>query len=166
MTSNIKASTWKHFFLDSQEFNYSNKILDKIKIAGAACNTAEKIFTDFSRNPGIGFLSLDASKEKLQLFHNPTILGGTWMNEELKLVALIGLSNKATPIQVVPKSLKEVKVKAPKPQDIITTISEGHVFETIKHSTANFHYKNMIPIPDILLKTFIQLDKVDPESVA
>jgi hypothetical protein len=100
MTSNIKASSWKHFFLDSKEYSYSNKLLTKIKTAGAAGNTAEKIFTDFSRNPGIGFLSLDASEEKLQLFHHPTILGGSWLNKELKLVALIGLSNKATPIQV------------------------------------------------------------------
>ena len=123
MTANIKASTWKQFFLDSQEFNYSNKLLSQIKEAGSAGNTAEKIFTDFSHNPGIGFLSLDASEENLQLFHHPTILGSSWMDEELKLVALFGLSNKATPIQVVPKSLKEIKVKAPKSK---TSSSSSH----------------------------------------
>jgi hypothetical protein len=122
MTSSIiKTSSWKHFFLDSTEFNYSNKLLSKIKEAGSAGNTAEKIFTDFSRNPGIGFLSLDVSEEKLQLFQHPTILGGSWMNEELKLVALIGLSNKATLIQIVPKSLKEVKVKGPISQRSLPT---------------------------------------------
>ncbi len=169
MTANIKASTWKQFFLESQEFNYSNKLLSKIKEAGSAGNTAEKIFTDFSRNPGIGFLSLDASEENLQLFHHPTILGGSWMDEEIKLVALCGLNNKATPIQVVPKSLKEIKVKAPKSQDIISALSQARSFETIdkiSKNSPNIHYKNMIPIPDLLLKTFVQLNKVDPESVA
>jgi hypothetical protein len=167
MTSSIiKSSSWKHFFLDSTEFNYSNKLLSKIKEAGSAGNTAEKIFTGFSRNPGIGFLSLDASEENLQLFYHPTILGDSWMNEELKLVALIGLSNKATPIQIVPKSLKEVKVKGPTPQEIITSLSTTQPFENIKGSSTTFHYKNMIPIPDLLLKTFITLDQTDPKSVA
>lgn len=70
MTSSIiKTSSWKHFFLDSTEFNYSNKLLSKIKEAGSAGNTAKKIFTDFSRNLGIGFLSLDASEEKLSPHH-------------------------------------------------------------------------------------------------
>jgi hypothetical protein len=82
-SSNIKASNWKQFSLSSSGFNYPTNILLKVKAAGAAGNSAEKIFTDFSRNPGIAFLSLDASESKLQLFHHPTILGGSWMNEEL-----------------------------------------------------------------------------------
>ncbi len=66
MTSrNVKASTWKQIFLSSKDSNYPPQVLTKIKEAGAAGNQAEKIFTDFSRNPGIAFLSLDASESKM-----------------------------------------------------------------------------------------------------
>lgn len=88
------------------------------------------------------------------------------MNEEQKLVALIGLSNKATLIQIVPKSLKEVKVKGPMPQDNITTLSTDQPFENLKGSATTFHSKNMIPIPDLLLKTFITFNQTDSKSVA
>ncbi len=92
MTSpNLKAHNWKQYFLNSTQFNYPSNILERIKAAGAAGNTGEKLFSDFSRNHGIAFLSLDASEEKMQLLHHPTILGGSWMNEEIKLAALIGM---------------------------------------------------------------------------
>ncbi len=76
MTSpNLKANNWKQYFLNSMEFNYPTNILEKVKAAGTAGITGEKIFSDFSRNHGIAFLSLDASEEQLQLLHHPTILG-------------------------------------------------------------------------------------------
>jgi hypothetical protein len=80
---NVKASTWKQVFLSSKDLNYPPNVLTKVKEAGSDGNQAEKMFTDFSRNPGTAFLLLDASESKLQLFHHPTILGGSWLNEEL-----------------------------------------------------------------------------------
>ncbi len=69
---------------------------------------------------------------------------------------------KATPIQIVPKSLKDVKAKVPKIQEISFTLDSGHALTDLKTTTDLFHYKNMIPIPDFLIKTFIQLDDTKP----
>jgi hypothetical protein len=135
MTSpNLKAKNWKQYILNSKEFNYPTNILKKIKAAGTAGITGEKIFSDFSRNNCIAFLSLDASEQNLQLLHHPTILGGSWLNEELKMTALIGMGQKATPVKVVPKSLKDIKTKAPKPQDIISAIQNRNPLREVKTS--------------------------------
>jgi hypothetical protein len=53
MSSNIKASTWKQFFLSTKDFNYPTSTLLKVKAAGATGNSPEEIFTDFSRNHSI-----------------------------------------------------------------------------------------------------------------
>ncbi len=59
MTSmNVKATNWKQFFLSSKELNFPSNVLKKIKEAGATGIQAEKIFTDFSRNPGIALTYL------------------------------------------------------------------------------------------------------------
>lgn len=167
MTSvNVKAANWKQFFLSSKYINYPTNILTKIKDAGSAGNAATKIFTDFSRNPGIAFLSLDASESKLQLFHHPNILGGSWLNEELKLVALDGMGPKATPIHIVAKSLKDVKAKVPKIINLSQALDNGLPIDEIKQASDTFLYKNMVPIPDFLIKTFILLEDTKPITAA
>jgi len=37
---------------------------------------------EISKNPGIAFISLDASEEKIQLFHHVSVLGGSWTEEK------------------------------------------------------------------------------------
>ncbi len=74
-------------------------------------STFETSFKDILRNLGIAFLSLDPSEKKMQLFHHPTVFGGTWSDSDEKLIAINGLDNDAFPIEIILKSVKDSKGK-------------------------------------------------------
>ena len=161
----MKASSWKQLILESSPIKYTPTVLNKIKEAGGPTSNAEKIFADLSRNKGVALLALDVS-EQLILFHNPTLLGGSWLDEELKTVALHGLGEKATAIRIIPKSVKDVRARAPKLTDISHTINNGQDLSSVKTTTETFHYKNIIPIPDFLIKAFVLTDPPTPGHVS
>jgi len=166
MTSpNAKASNWKQFLLNSPPTKYIPFVLKKIKYAGGPQSNAEKIFSDLSRNPSVALLALVAL-DQLVLLHSPTLLGGSWLDKELKTVTLTGFGKRAIPIHVIPKSIKDVKTKAPKIADISHAIDNGQNLSTIKSITKNFIYKNAIPIPDFLIKSFVLTDPPSPENIA
>ncbi len=105
------ASSWKSYFLVSNKFDYSNSLLKEIHQSVDPSVPVFDSFQKISKNDGITILSLDSLEERLQLFHHPTILGGSWKNKEEKLVAILGLDQDCIPIQISPKSLKDVKAK-------------------------------------------------------
>lgn len=53
------------------------------------------------------------SKGNLQLFHHPTELGGNWLDKSKKVVAVLGFNKDASPVQIIKKSIKEIKGKTP-----------------------------------------------------
>jgi hypothetical protein len=167
MTSDgFTAPTWKEFFLDNQDLDYSNLILSKIKAVGLPDQSDASMFFEISKNPGIGFLSLDASEDHLQLFHNIGTMGGSWVQQETKLFALTGFSSSSTAIQINPKSIKETKQKSPTVLSIMHHLSSDKQLKDIKCSKELFLYKNIIPLPIALVHTFLRLGKTDPHSVA
>ena len=46
-------------------------------------------FEEISENPGICFLALDPSESKLQLFHHPKVIGGSWKEPNKRMIAFI-----------------------------------------------------------------------------
>lgn len=110
---------------------------------------------------------MDVSEKHLQLLHHPTVLGGSGVHEDTKLIALSGLGKKATAVRIIPKSIKDVKAKAPLLSSVMSAFDNGTPLDQVKCSTGcYYHYKNIIPILDLLVKSFIQLDETDPASVA
>ena len=65
-----------------------------------------KNFEEISKNPGVCSLALDPSETKLQLFHHPTVICGSWKDPIKKMIAFIDLEFNANPVELVPKSIK------------------------------------------------------------
>ncbi len=71
-----------------------------------------------SKNPGIGLLCLDADGDKLLLLHNPTVLEGSWLQTDTKLVTLSGFDSKTMAGKIKESSIIDTKQKILKWQDI------------------------------------------------
>jgi len=91
-------SSWKDIFIHNKNWEYSNKLLDKIRNTISPTINFENSFEEISKNPGVTLLSLDPTETHLQLFHHPKIIGGSWTSPETKLVAVLGFDADAKPI--------------------------------------------------------------------
>jgi hypothetical protein len=109
MPSQSKLSTWKQFFLQSKELDLSDNYLEQIKRASNHQAVFAKSFEAISKNDGIAFLTLHPTESHLQLLHHRNVLGGNWVNPTKKMVVILGLNDEAKPIQLVKKSVKNVK---------------------------------------------------------
>ncbi len=138
----------------------------KLKSVGDPGQSPTSMFFEISKNPGIGLLSLDATEEHLQLFHNVGTLGGSWIQHETKLFALSGFGSTSTAIQISEKAIKEVKCRAPKLSSLLDHFRDSRPITEAKCAKDSFHYKNILPIPICLVRSFLALDKFDPETVA
>jgi hypothetical protein len=125
-----------------------------------------KSFYEISKNEGIAFLSLDPSETQLQLFHHSSVLGGSWTCSTYHLEAVLGFDNFANPIQIIQKSVKDIKTKSHAMSDFSTNLETSELFENMKLAKLKFHFKNIIPIPVLLVQTFLSLKDTSPYSVA
>jgi hypothetical protein len=111
-TASNSSKSWKDYFLKSKNITYSNDVLAKIRESVSITQPFLSSVRDISKNPGIAFISLDASEEKIQLFHHVSVIGGSWTEETEKLVGILGTGQEVTPIQIMPKSIKDIKGKS------------------------------------------------------
>jgi hypothetical protein len=102
----------------------------------------------------------------LQLFHHSAVLGGSWISPSKQLVAILGFDIDAKPIQIVEKSIKDVKAKSYSCEEFASGLENSESFEQLKNPKVEFHYKNIIPIPHLLTKTFMDLSDTDTFTVA
>jgi hypothetical protein len=114
----------------------------------------------------MAFLSLDPSETQLQLFHHGVVLGGSWSSPSKQLVSVLGLDSSAKPVQIIYKSVKDIKQKFFSYQDFAIGLESSEKFENMKNIKTEFHYKNIIAITKILTKVFIKLLSTDPYSIA
>jgi hypothetical protein len=156
---------WKDAFLTKKYLDLSKFHLGKIIAVGGPKTSITTSFDEISKNPGVALLSLDSSEEKLQLFHHPKVFGDSWSSSEKQLVAILGTDTSAIPVEVVSKLVKDVKLKSHSIEDFALVIDDVNSLATLVNPKTNFHYKNLVPIPNLLIKTFIQLQKKDPLSV-
>jgi hypothetical protein len=119
-----------------------------------------------SKNDGIAFLSLDPSESELQLFHHGTTLGGSWTNSERQLVTILASDNEYKPVQLLPKFIKDFEYKINSSDEFITSLTSIDEFTNLENPKTELVYKNIIPIPNLLTKAFLDLPKKDPISVA
>jgi len=94
MSSTSKRySCWKDYFIKSNTLSYSNLVLNKIRKAVDPSRSFISAVNEIANNPGIAFISLDASGEKLQLFHHVSLIGNSWTSDSEKLVGVLGSSS-------------------------------------------------------------------------
>lgn len=72
----------------------------------------------------------------------------------------------AKPIQIIQKLVKNIKEKSFSFDDFTESLENKEPFTALKISKVEFHYKNIIPLPNFLTKTFIHLDSTDPFTIA
>jgi len=159
-------SSWKDIFIHNKNWEYSNKLLDKIRNTISPTINFENSFEEISKNPGVTFLSLDPAKTHLQLFHHPKIIGGSWTSPETKLVAVLGFDADAKPIQIVQKSVKDFKFKSFSAEEFAEAIEDTEALMNLKNPKQELTYKNIIALPHLLTKVFMSLESKDPISVA
>jgi hypothetical protein len=151
------AASWKSYFHTRKELDASNLVLSKIKDAVSPSIHFIDSFETISKNEGIAFLSLDPSD-----FHHGVILGGSWANPERQLVAILSSDNNSKPVQILPKFVKDFKCKANSPGEFIACLANIKDFTNLKNPKSELSYKNIIPIPNLLTKAFLNLPKKDP----
>jgi hypothetical protein len=81
-------------------------------------------------------------------------------------LSILGFEDDAKPIQLIQKSVKDVKAKSFSYEEFASNIENCTSFENIKNPKQDFQYKNILPIPNLLTKTFMDLPSTDPYSVA
>ncbi len=91
------------------------------------------------------------------LFHHLTILRGNWVNKTEKIVATLGFENDASPIKLIDKSIKESKGKTPSISKFGKTMDNESKLRNLKNLKTDFHYMSIIPLPQLLMKTFMEL---------
>ena len=126
--------SWKDFFLSSKHLDTSNDHLIRIKASVGPSIPFVSSFEEISKNPGISFLSLDPSESQLQLFHHGTIIGGSWSSPSKHLVSVLGFDHSAKPIQIVEKSIKDVKHKSFSPEVFAAGLDSNDKFEKFEKS--------------------------------
>jgi len=90
-----------------------------------------------SKNESISFISLDPSELEMQIFHHRTILGGSWSNPKKHLIAILASDSEAKPIQILPKFIKDLKLKTISPDEFISSLSSEEEFIALKNQKQN-----------------------------
>ncbi len=154
------------YFTKNPNLEYSNSFLKQIRDSRNPDKKFLDSISEISKNSGVTLLALNASKEYLQLSHHPTVIGGNWSATSQKAVSILGFNNDATPIQIIEKSIKEVKEKSPLLDQFAAAINNESMLKAIKNQRTEFHYMNIVPLPHLLTTTFLNLESTDPLQVA
>jgi hypothetical protein len=102
----------------------------------------------------------------MQLFHHGTTIRGSWDLPSRHLVSILGFDNTTKPIQIVQKPIKDLKFKSRSFKESTTGLDSIEHFQDLKNPTVDFIYKNILLIPNLLMKTFMNLPSTDSYSVA
>ena len=89
------------------------------------------MFESISKNPGIGLLCLDADGEKMIMLHNLGVIGGSWIQDDTKLV-LSGFDSQTTVVKIKTSSIIDTKQKVLKLEDILDSLDKKTPFHNIK----------------------------------
>jgi len=166
MPHQAKLSLWKNFFLSNKNLDSSDHFLGNMLKASSHSVSFPKAFEEISKNDGVSFLILDPTETHLQILHHGHVLGGNWSSPSKKLVAVLGCDSGAKPVQIVQKSIKNIKEKSFSLEDFEEAFEEKTSFKDMKNPEVDFLLKNILPITNALTKIFVTLDSTTPFEVA
>jgi hypothetical protein len=165
MISSTKTTNWKEFFIKSKRFDYLDENLMQLRESIDPNAEFLEEFEEISKNPGVCFLALDPSETKLSLFHHPSVVGGSWKKPKT-MIGFINFEFNANPVEIVSKSIKEIKGKSHSLHEFGLCFGSTDDFKHLRNPKTNFHHKNILPIPSVLTKTFLELPSTEPDQVA
>lgn len=164
--STSKTKNWKELFINTNQFDYLNNNIVLLRESIDPSAEFLKNFEEISKNPGVCFLALDPSKSKLQLFHHPKVIGGSWKEPNKRMIAFIDFDFDANPVEIVQKSIKEVKGKSHSTHEFNLGCDDPGDFQKLRNPKLDYHSKNIVPLPSMLVKTFLELTSTTPTDVA
>jgi hypothetical protein len=141
-----RLADWKDYFIKSKKFDYLNNNLVQLRETIDPASEILKNFEDVSKHPGVCFLSLDPSESKLQLFHHPTVIGGSWKEPTKRMIAFVDYDFNANPVEIVQKSIIEVKGKSHSIHEFDLGCGGNDDFKKLTNPKLDFHYKNIVPL--------------------
>jgi hypothetical protein len=159
-------NSWKNYILSNSDLDSSNNHFAKIKDLADPSYDFEEVFEIVSKNQGIAFIALDPSESTIQLYHHCHVFGGSWDSPTKTFCAILGVDDSARPVQIVEKSDKQVKTKSISFDEIIGDDFSIKNLEDAKQKKIDIQVQNIMPIPHILTKAYLSVDKVDPHSIA
>jgi len=110
---------------------------------------------NFQKNNGISFICFDPTEKFIQLLHHCHVIGGSWSNPSKIYVSVLGADKNAKPIQIILKSIKIIKAKSVSMAELV---GEG------KSDKTEFHFRNILPIPHVLTKAYLELESFNPQK--
>ncbi len=102
----------------------------------------------------------------MQVFHHPTIIGGSWTNLSKTSVAIIGFDHDAKPVEIIKKSVKDTKGKSHSLYELTLGSECVSDFEKLCNPKIELSIKNIIPIPVLLIQVFMGSSSTEPIPVA
>jgi len=109
--SRVSANNWKMFYATYQGRDHSTKHLAAIH--RMMCIAKEEDFM---------ILSLAQNKKELQVFHQPTALGGSLDDPADHYVALLGMGPTANPVEIYAISVQDIEIL------MLTWVHWGRIF--------------------------------------
>ena len=76
----------------------------------------------------------------MQILHHGHAFGGNWTNPSKKMVAILGTDSDAKPVQIVAKSIKNVKAKSYSFEDLVSIIELNGNTESFNDLDLDFQY--------------------------
>jgi hypothetical protein len=159
------TSAWKSYFANSKHLDSSNLVLKQIRDSISPSTPFSESFESISKNDGMAFISLDPSETEIQLFHHGTILGGSWTCPDKHFITILHSDDESKPVQILPKYIKDIKHKSHSPDEFALGMSDSDAFRSLRSPKQDFNYKNIIPIPTLLIKAFLDAPLKDPVSI-
>jgi len=77
-----------------------------------------------------------------------------------RLVVVLGMDPQAKPIQIVEKSIRNVKEKSYSIGEFAASLEDESLFMTMKNLKIDFAHKNTVAIPNFLTKAFVSLNNM------
>jgi len=152
--------------MSDKNLDSSNNHMGKLKKITQHSISFPKAFEEVSKNEGISILILDPTETHLQILHHDHVLRGSWTNPTKKLIAVLGFDEDAKPVQIAHKSVKNIKERSFSFEALQEVMDDEKEFVAMVDPDAEFLHKNILPIPNSLMKIFIQLDSTTPYKVA
>jgi hypothetical protein len=80
------------------------------------------------------------------------------------LISILGINEQARPVQIISKSVKAIKTRTITFTEITEDDFSIRNVEEVKNKKTEFHWKNILPIPHLLTRAYLSLEKFDPSQ--
>jgi hypothetical protein len=81
----------------------------------------------------------------MQLFHHSVVIGGSWNSPSKQLEFILGFDADEKPVQIVQKSINDIKVKSHSREEIALGLETLELFEQLKTKKWNYIIKTSYP---------------------